>query len=307
MNDISIFDKEFVVVGGKGGVGKTSLTVVLGKLSARRGRRTLICLANAPSRYRALLGGVPLTPDIATIARNLDAVNLEPRASQEEYGRSVLPTRTLHKLVFGSKVVRTFLDAVPGLAEWAMLGKATYHALSSTPEHPKYDIVFFDSPATGHGLDVLALPRAIATSVPAGRIRDEALQRIELLEDPTRTEAVPVTLPEEMPVTETREYIVGLRELHLSVERVIVNRFLSHPPSEGLKAAVEAEDSKNLPEWMHPAAVALGAYASQKHAIERLERNLRVPVAVLPLVREEGLGAADVDILADELEPQIST
>ncbi len=302
----SFFDKEFVVVGGKGGVGKTSLTVALGKLSARRGRRTLICLANAPARYRALLGGVPLTPEISTIEKNLDAVNLEPRASQEEYGRSVLPSRTLHKLVFGSQVVRTFLDAVPGLAEWAMLGKATYHALASTPQQPKYDIVLFDSPATGHGLDVLGLPRAIAASVPAGRIRDEALQRVELLEDPSRTEAIPVTLPEEMPVTETREYIAGLRELHLPVERVIVNRFLSDPPSAGLKAAVEDEGKKALPEWMLPAAVALGAYASQKHAIERLERNLRIPIIVLPHLREEGLGAADIDVLADELEPQIS-
>jgi len=60
------------------------------------------------------------------------------------------------KFLFDNRYVRTFFRAVPGMQEWALLGKAWFH----TTEHredgsPRFDVVILDAPATGHGLDML--------------------------------------------------------------------------------------------------------------------------------------------------------
>ena len=155
---VDLFDKRFIVVAGKGGVGRTTVSMILGVCAAKMGKRTLVCLTNAPLRYSELLGGVTLEKGIHKANENLHVVNLNPVSSREEYGLMVLPSRTLHRIVFGSRLVNAFFDAVPGLAQWSMLGKATHHALNETDGVPEYDLVVFDSPATGHGLDILSLP-----------------------------------------------------------------------------------------------------------------------------------------------------
>ena len=177
----SLFDKRCVAIAGPGGVGRTTVSLALGRLAAGRGRRTLVCLCNVFSGNADVLGDMKVDATIRTVSENLDVVNLEPRSSQEEYGRRVVRNRAVHRLVFGSRVVRGFLDAVPGLAEWAVLGKATFHAMERIGGSSRYDMVIFDSPAHGHGLDTLALPRAIVASVPSGQMRDEARARCRLM------------------------------------------------------------------------------------------------------------------------------
>ncbi len=120
----SLLEKKFVVVAGKGGVGRTTVSMALGRCVARHNKRTLVCLANAPLRYSELLGGVALGQEIHQVSNNLFVVNLNPVASREEYGLSVLKNRTLHRIIFGSRIVNAFLDAIPGLAESDMVAVA---------------------------------------------------------------------------------------------------------------------------------------------------------------------------------------
>jgi anion-transporting ArsA/GET3 family ATPase len=255
--------------------------LVIGRLAASRGRRALVCLSNAPSRYADLLGDVFIDSKIRSVSSLLDVVNLEPRASQEEYGLKVLRNRTLHRLIFGSRIVRGFLDAVPGLAEWAMLGKATHHALGGNGDKPEYDLVVFDSPATGHGLDILALPRAIVSAVPTGRMREEAHRRCELLEDPIRSEIVPVTLAEEMSVNETAELVTGLGKLGLTVERIAVNMVVPQQIDSRLAKMVQCDE---LPSWLRPTAAALGREKLQEENLEQLKSRVSADQIKLPMI-----------------------
>jgi len=281
--------RRLVVVAGKGGVGRTTLSLVIGRATARTGRRTLVCLTHAPSRYADLVGGITLGPELTELDENLFVVNLDPVASQEEYGRQVLPSRLLHRLVFGSRIVRAFFDAVPGLAEWALFGKATWHALGYGV--PAFDQVVFDAPATGHGLDILSLPRAIVGAVPAGRIRDEAEERLRLITDPERCEVVPVTIPEELPVNETLELVHRLARLGLPVRRVVANMVADVDGASDLEALVadEPPDGRGAP-WLVPVRAAIGRSAHQRAELERLERELGLPLVLLP-----HLGAAGLD------------
>jgi len=280
-----LFDKRFIIVAGKGGVGRTTLAMVIGRLASLRGKRTLVCLCNAPLRYLSLIGGVALGSEIREVADGLHVVNLIPRTAREEYGLMVLKNRTLHRLVFGSRIVGAFLDAVPGLAEWAMLGKATYHALREVDGRPQYDLVVLDSPATGHGLEVLSLPRAIVSAVPSGRMREEAARRVELMNDPERCEVVPVAVPEDMVVNEALELVDGLRGLELQVRRLVINMVQSGLVGESVGELVDdAAVRGDPPSWLLPSAAEVGVQRMQQASIERLEREVDAEIIKLPLV-----------------------
>src|SRR5689334_19493827 len=71
-------DLRFVVVVGKGGVGKTSVSAALAVALARKGRRVLVAMCNARERLSHLLQVPPIGPEIRNVAPNIDAVNMEP-------------------------------------------------------------------------------------------------------------------------------------------------------------------------------------------------------------------------------------
>jgi len=67
--------------------------------------------------------------------------------------------------------VRTFFRAVPGMSEWTLLGKAWWHTTETRSDGSwQYDIVILDAPATGHGLDMLRVPKIILDVVPPGLV-----------------------------------------------------------------------------------------------------------------------------------------
>ena len=92
----------------------------------------------------------------------------------------VLKVPGLYRVVFDNKYVRSFLPAVPGLSEWAMLGKAWFHTTETDERGAnRFDVVLLDAPATGHGLDMLRVPKVILEVVPPGILRRDAETRVE--------------------------------------------------------------------------------------------------------------------------------
>ena len=86
-----------------------------------------------------------------------------------------------------------------------------------------------DAPAMGHGLDMLRVPKVIVDVVPPGILRRDAERAWEMFRDPAQTGVVVVSLPEELPATETAELVAELRgSLGLPVMELVVNRVL--PP-----------------------------------------------------------------------------
>src|ERR1019366_1610938 len=200
----TLADKRFVLVTGKGGVGKTTVCAAEALALAAKGKRVLVAMCNARERLSVMLGVPPIGPTVAAVGENVWAVNIEPERALEEYGTLVLHSRALYKTLFDNRYVRTFLRAVPGMQEWAMLGKAWWHTTERRPDGSSaYDVVILDAPATGHGLDMLRVPRVILDIVPPGILRRDAERAWQMFQDPKTCAIVLVTLPEEMPTTET--------------------------------------------------------------------------------------------------------
>ena len=59
--------RRFVIITGKGGVGKSAMAATLGLLSAQRGDKTLICELNAHERTPSLLGHPNSGPNVTRL------------------------------------------------------------------------------------------------------------------------------------------------------------------------------------------------------------------------------------------------
>ncbi len=302
---MGLWDRRMIVVTGKGGVGKTTVSTALALACARRGRRTLLAAVQAKDRLSPLLEVPRIGPHNSPVLPNLEAVNMTPRAAMEEYGLMVFRFRALSRLVFENRVVRAFLDAVPGIDAWALLGKATYHALETDGNgRPRYDTVILDAPATGHALSLLALPRTLAELAPPGPLRRDGRERWELLADPARTEILPVTLLEEMPVSETGELVERLRDgLGLPVRRVVVNAVPERTFEPG---EVEAAVAAGLAPADHP-LIRAAVWDLHRRRLEdeqrrRLAALVDLPLVDLPLICQGRLHRPCVERLSEALE-----
>jgi anion-transporting ArsA/GET3 family ATPase len=295
--------KRFVLVTGKGGVGKTTVSAAQAVALAATGKRVLVAMCNAKERLSVMLGSPPIGPEVVPVGRGIWAVNMLPEKAIEEYGMLVLRSRALSKTLFDNKYLRAFLRAVPGMQEWSMLGKAWWHTTESRADGSfKYDVVILDAPATGHGLDMLRVPNVIVEVVPAGLLRRDAERAWRLLRDPETCAIVLVTLPEEMPTSETLELSRALSDMQMPVGKVVVNAVMPSLFSSDEAARLEALGPI---ERGSPGDAAISASKGratrermQAESVARLSRELRAPTSFLPLLFEDAANPEAIRTLA---------
>jgi anion-transporting ArsA/GET3 family ATPase len=298
--------KRFVLVTGKGGVGKTTVSAAQAVRLAASGKRVLVAMCNAKERLSVMLGAPPIGPDVVPVGPGIWAVNMQPEKAIEEYGMLVLRSRMLSKTLFDNKYLRAFLRAVPGMQEWSMLGKAWWHTTETRPDGSfKYDVVILDAPATGHGLDMLRVPSVIMEVVPAGLLRRDAERALVLLRDPKTCAVVLVTLPEEMPTTETIELSRALADMQMQVGQVVVNAVL--PTLFSREEGVELERIGSLDAGgKGDAAIVAGRDRALRERVQaesmgRLARELQTKTTVLPLLFEDAAKPNAIATLANHL------
>jgi anion-transporting ArsA/GET3 family ATPase len=281
--------------------------------AAARGKRVLVAMCNSKERLSYLLETPPIGSAIRNVLPNLDAVNMEPAAALEEYGMLILKVRALYKLVFENRFVSGFLHGTPGIDAWAMLGKAQYHAFEQDEDgHNRYDMVIVDAPATGHGLELLRVPRVIVDVAPPGLLRREAERAWQLFSDPTRAGVLLVTIPEDMPTSETLELYAAVRdELHLPVCGLVVNqmRKVLFKPAE-LPVLRRLRELLSAPSALRPLAIAGHARAEREAAqaacLTRLQAGIPGPHLHLPLTLIHDFRRSEVEVLAGALGDAVS-
>ncbi len=275
-------NKRLVIVAGKGGVGRTTVSAAMGLAAAKQGKRVLIAMCHVKEQLSHMLEVAPIGASINQVLPRIDAVNILPEAALREYGQLKIKIPLLYRAVFENKTVLGFLRATPGIEAWSMLGKVCYHVHQREQDHRfKYDLVILDAPATGHCLDMLRVPRVILDLVPSSLLRKDAEAAWELLQDSAQTAAVVVSWPEEMPVNEAIELQHGLEdELNINVTEVIANgvikelfqpeerKRLTQLPQHGIavpgKCVVQAAYRRSLRETEQVELLATLAKASTK-------------------------------------------
>ena len=299
--------KRFLIVTGKGGVGKTTVCAAEALALAAKDKRVLVCMCNAKERLSTMLGSELIGPQVKLVASNVWAVNMDPELALAEYGMMALHSKMLFKLLFDNKYVRTFFRAVPGLPEWTLLGKAWWHTTETRADGSwLYDVVILDAPATGHGLDMLRVPKIIIDVVPPGLLRRDAERAWKMFQDPEQSAVVLVTLPEEMPTTETIELAQALRgELELPIGKIVVNGVLPPLFSKEERAAIEGMGPVQGTTPGDAALVAGRSRASrervQAESLHRLAEELPISPSFLPQLFEDAAQPSAIRDLAKRM------
>jgi Anion-transporting ATPase len=223
----SLLDRKLLVLTGKGGVGKTTVSAALGLLAAERGLRTIVVEMGQQRRLAELFGVIPVQKGAETkLRQNLWSVSIDPDRALLEWLQS-LGGRVSGRVLASSGTFQYFAAAAPGAKElisMVTIWKLTEGRRGAGKRPGGYDLVILDAPATGHALGMLHSPQTFGAIARVGPIASQTRQVGELLSNPARSGYLAVALPTEMAVTEALELQDGLRrQIDRSLDAVIVN------------------------------------------------------------------------------------
>ena len=230
----SLLERRLIIVTGKGGVGKTSVACALAEAARQAGKNVLLAETSSVESVAARFESHPKPTGYAgrSLRPRLHAMRLDPHEALAEYVRLQTGLGLITDRVLKTQAFRELLDAAPGWRELIILGKAwQLEQKKKRGGRPLYDLIVIDAPATGHGLSLLDVPRVVQQAVRTGPLMRHAGWVEELVRDPNRTALLPVTLPEELPVSETIELVERARsEIEIAIDRIVVNRMPAPPP-----------------------------------------------------------------------------
>ncbi|MCP3982794.1 MAG: ArsA family ATPase [bacterium] len=308
-----LLERRLIVVTGKGGTGKTTVTAALAWGAASRGLRVCVVETGRDEEVPGLFGEAE--PPVGYEGRWLDCganvMKMEPYAALAEYLQLQLRIPGLVTRLLDQPSFHALLDAAPGWRELITLGKV-WHLLQppqSSDDH--IDLLIVDAPATGHGLTFLDVPRVVVSAVRAGPLQRHASWVEDMVRDPTRTLLLPVTLPEELPVRETLELVARARaEVGIAIDRVVINATEPDPlppelPDLAQRLAALPTSPVGLPApstLAHCVAHRHARASLQREAIAELRAGTDLPFVALPRLDIDADGPAALNTLATALQ-----
>jgi anion-transporting ArsA/GET3 family ATPase len=302
---MTLLDKRLLIVGGKGGVGKSVVASALALLAAQQGRRTLLLGVDTLDRFSSLLGYQSQGQSLNEVSENLFCSILNPKSVADDFIEMHMPIRTLSKKISKSNLFNYWFEATPMLSELLMLGKI-WRLVNETKRKSAdfvWDSVIVEAPATGHSLGLLGASET-AAQLLAGPMRSKANEITAMLRDATTTNLVITTLAEDMPVAEALELRKQARQkLGMTVAPLIVNAVFPD--------LVNNEDLESLQgPSSYPADLADSLGEACRYAIERRERSVHFLDVIkkecpncieLPLITAHSFAREQVEQVAELL------
>ncbi|HLU42268.1 MAG TPA: ArsA-related P-loop ATPase [Microthrixaceae bacterium] len=300
-----------VIVAGKGGVGKTTVSAALARAAALCGLSTLVVEVEGKSGLPGMFGQSELGYDEVVLspgggpdgAADVRARTLTADQALLEYLQDHGLSRISRRLV-SSGALDVVATAAPGIKDILLLGKVKQLERSGAA-----DLIVLDAPAAGHAITFLQSARTLLDTVRVGPIQAQARDVLELLEDHSRCQVFLVTLAEETPVNEAIETAYALEDrVGIGLGPIFVNGVypevddLASAHGTGAEALAEAAGVALRPgeaELLDAAAAfRLDRVALQQKQLERLAEHLPLPQIRLPFLFTPDIGPAEVDVLA---------
>ena len=285
---------DFIIFGGKGGVGKTSVASASALyLAQNKPEKKILIFSTDPAHSLSDSFGQPIGNKITKISGMENLYALEMNSIQlfedfkQDYRNDVdgifrqFLGGTGVDIKFDREIIEQLIEVVPpGVEELMSLRK-----IMDLRKKGKYDLYVMDSAASGHLIRFLQLPHIIMEWLktifrlltkyrgivkltrPTERLLDlsrDIRDILASLSNPQKTEFVMITIPEEMGVAEMRDLFSFTAELKIPSSHTVINMIIS--PTDCPFCSTKAEDQQKYIEKI----------------IEQLKGQTIIPVPLLP-------------------------
>lgn len=311
--DVASFCRQsrVLVVAGKGGVGKTTVTAAMARMAAHAGLSVLIVELEGKGGVMAAFGRKGALDYEETLlhdgAGEVRARRITPDDALLEYLADHGMKRISKRLV-SSGALDVVATAIPGIRDILVLGK-----VKSLERGEVADLILVDAPATGHAMTFLSSARGLLDAARAGPVRAQAADVVELLTDPARSQVALVTLPEEMPVNEVVEAAYALEDrIGVTLGPVVVNGCLPDEPALDRDPAQAATDAGVGLDPATSRGLAAAAsfqrhrFALQEEQLDRLAQELPLPQLRTRYLHDADVGPEQLELLAEDLAAAVA-
>src|SRR5579875_90601 len=273
-----------LIVAGKGGVGKTTVSASLAVMAARVGLNVLVVQLEGEGSVASALGHPgPIGYEEVVLRSEGDEGLVRARAiTPDEALLEYLADhglRAVSKRLLSSGTIDVISTAIPGIRDILVLGK-----VKQLERTDGADLILIDAPATGHALTFLGSAAGLV-----------------------------VTLPEETPVNEAVETAGRLEgSVGMTLAGVVVNgRYqelegLGANPEEAAAAVGGRLDPAHARVLREAAQFRLQRQRLQAEQADRLARSLAVPMLEVPYLSTTEIGPGEIDHLATALSEAVA-
>ena len=267
VSSVAFLDRFVVFLGGKGGVGKTTMASALALRSADSGHRTLL-VSTDPAHSTSDILETALGAEPKPVTTGFWAMEIDPEREADRYIEGVkdrIAESTAPRLLAEVERQIDVARVSPGAVEAALFERFT--RLIEEAES-RFDRIIFDTAPTGQTLRLLSLPELMSAWIGGligqrkkvntlGRMwrnvagaaagdrsdsKDPVLEALEerrarfhrarqILTDAALTSFVFVVTAERLPIWETEKAVGSLSKYEIPIGAVLVNRVL--PPEAG--------------------------------------------------------------------------
>ncbi len=168
--------RRVLFIGGKGGVGKTTVASAVALAQAMAGRRVLL-VSTDPAHNLGHLWQRRLGPEAHTLRERLDAIEIDPEATAAAHvaGVAAAMRRLMPEHLAGEVDRHLALSRdAPGMHEAALLERIAGLVRDGLRE---YELIVFDTAPSGHTARLMALPEMLSVWTDGLLRRQERSER----------------------------------------------------------------------------------------------------------------------------------